>query len=294
MSSSLLSFHKISKSFGNLKALDNISIDIPPGSIFGILGPNGSGKSTLMRILAGLIKSWDGEISLSGKIHSSDSVSNVHEFGFLIEDPSFYEYLTAYQNLEIFSRLTGTTKNKIKSVLDMVNLIDRSNDKVKTYSYGMKQRLGLAQCLLHDPKILILDEPNNGLDPSGIREMSKVINTLHKDEKTICISTHILNEVDSLCTHAAVLKEGKYISTIILDDAYHRTSSYLIQTEDTSICKNVFKSNDNFDLRVLDSENFLFTTSSSDGIGRIRQMISEKMKVIAISKQSNLMKFFND
>ena len=294
MSSSLLSFHKISKSFGNLKALDNISIDIPPGSIFGILGPNGSGKSTLMRILAGLIKSWDGEISLSGKIHSSDSVSNVHEFGFLIEDPSFYEYLTAYQNLEIFSRLTGTTKNKIESVLELVNLTERSNDKVKTYSYGMKQRLGLAQCLLHDPKILILDEPNNGLDPSGIREMSKVINTLHKNEKTICISTHILSEVDSLCTHAAVLKEGKYISTVELDDAYHRNSSYLIQTEDTNICKDIFKNKDDYNYRILDNENFLINTSVSDGIGTIKKLISEKMKVFAISKQSNLMEFFND
>ena len=158
----------------------------------------------------------------------------------------------------------------------------------------MKQRLGLAQCLLHDPKILILDEPNNGLDPSGIREMSRVINTLHKNEKTICISTHILSEVDSLCTHAAVLKEGKYISTIELDEAYHRTSSYLIQTEDTSICKQVFEDKDDFDHQILDSQNFLVATSKADGIEPIKKLISKKMKVLAISKQSNLMRFFND
>ena len=294
MSSSQLSFHKISKSFGDIKALDSVSIDIPPSSIFGILGPNGSGKSTLMRILAGLIKSWDGEIRLSGKKYSSDRKNNIHEFGFLIEDPSFYEYLTAYQNLEILSRLTGTPKDKIKSVLELVNLTERSNDKVKTYSYGMKQRLGLAQCLLHDPKILILDEPNNGLDPSGIREMSRIINTLHKNKKTICISTHILSEVDSLCTHAAVLKEGKYISTVELDEVYHRTSSYLVQTEDTSICKEVFGDKDDFDHQILDSQNFLIATSKQDGIGAIKRLISEKMKVFAISKQSNLMEFFND
>ncbi len=294
MSSPLLSFRKISKSFDDLKALDNVSIDIPPSSIFGILGPNGSGKSTLMRILAGLIKSWDGEISLSDKKYSSNRKNNIHEFGFLIEDPSFYEYLTAYQNLEIFSRLTFTPQNKIKSVLELVNLTERSNDKVKTYSYGMKQRLGLAQCLLHDPKILILDEPNNGLDPSGIREMSRVINTLHKNEKTICISTHILSEVDSLCTHAAVLKEGKHISTVKLDDAYHRTSSYLIQTKDTNICKDIFKNKDDFNYRILDNENFLINTSVSDGVATIRKMVSEKMKIFTISKQSNLMEFFND
>ena len=294
MSSSLLSFNKISKNFGDINALDGVSIDIPASSIFGILGPNGSGKSTLMRILAGLIKSWDGEISLLGKEYSSNKKNNIHEFGFLIEDPSFYEYLTAYQNLEIFSRLTGTPKDKIKSALDLVNLTDRSNDKVKTYSYGMKQRLGLAQCLLHNPKILILDEPNNGLDPSGIREMSRVINTLHKNEKTICISTHILSEVDSLCTHAAVIKNGKYVSTIELDEAYHRTSSYLIQTEDTSICKQVFEDKDDLDHQILDSQNFLVATSKADGIEPIKKLISEKMKVLAISKESNLMRFFND
>ena len=294
MSSSLLNFNKISKNFGDIKALDRVSIDIPASSIFGILGPNGSGKSTLMRILAGLIKSWDGEISLSGRKYSSTKKNNIHEFGFLIEDPSFYEYLTAYQNLEIFSRLTGTPKDKIESVLDLVNLTDRSNDKVKTYSYGMKQRLGLAQCLLHDPKILILDEPNNGLDPSGIREMSKVINTLHKNEKTICISTHILSEVDSLCTHAAVIKNGKYVSTIELDETYHRTSSYLIQTEDSNTCKQIFKHKDDFDCQLLDKENFLIATSNSDGIKTIKKLISENMKVFAISKQSNLMRFFND
>ncbi len=294
MNSSLLKFQKISKSFGNLKALDNVSIDIPSSSIFGILGPNGSGKSTLMRILAGLIKSWDGEISLLGNNYSSNSKTNIHEFGFLIEDPSFYEYLTAYQNLEIFSRLTNTSKEKIKSVLELVNLSERSNNKVKTYSYGMKQRLGLAQCLLHDPKILILDEPNNGLDPSGIREMSKIISTLHNNNKTICISTHILSEVDSLCTHAAVLKKGKHISTIELDDAYHSKSSYLIQTEDTSICKQVFEKNDDLNHQILDSENFLVTTSKPNAITMINKLISEKMRIFNISKQSNLMEFFND
>ena len=294
MSTSSLRFKNISKCFGDLKALDNVSFNIPSSSIFGILGPNGSGKSTLMRILAGLIKSWDGEISLLGNKYSSDSTINIHEFGFLIEDPSFYEYLTAYQNLEIFSRLTGTTKEKIESVLEVVNLTDRSNDKVKTYSYGMKQRLGLAQCLLHDPKFLILDEPNNGLDPSGIREMSKIINTLHNNEKTICISTHILSEVDSLCTHAAVLKKGKHISTVKLDEIYHRTSSYLIQTEDTSICKQIFNNSSDLSHQILDNENFLITTSNLGGIETIKKLISEKMKVFAISKQSNLMEFFND
>ena len=197
-------------------ALDDISLEIPTNSIFGLLGPNGSGKSTLMRILAGLIKSWDGSIHIKDKSYNSESRWQLKNFGFLIEAPSFYEYLSAYDNLKIFSRLTNSRADSIDNVLRTVNLFDRKKDKVKTYSYGMKQRLGLAQSLLHDPDFLILDEPNNGLDPTGVREMSRIINKLQRNGKTICVSTHILSEVDTLCTHAAILKKGKQIALSLI------------------------------------------------------------------------------
>ena len=201
--------------FDSKPLFENISVKFGEGRRYGLIGANGSGKSTLMRILSGLIKTWDGNISISGEDYSSSTQGYINKLGFLIEAPSFYEYLSAIENLKILSRLTNLNNDKIKEALDVVNLTDRAYDKVKTFSYGMKQRLGLAQCLLHDPEMLILDEPNNGLDPSGIREMSKIINNLHKNGKTICVSTHILSEVDTLCTHAAILKKGKHIATVL-------------------------------------------------------------------------------
>ena len=149
----MLELKNISKQFGKNKALDNISFNIPENAIFGLLGPNGSGKSTLMRILANLITEWDGEIKFKNKKLNSDK-SYLNHFGFIIESPCFYEYLSARKNLEILCRLTGTDFRIINELLDLVNLLHRSEDKVSHFSYGMKQRLGIAQALLHDPQVL--------------------------------------------------------------------------------------------------------------------------------------------
>ena len=249
MRSSSFSFQNVSKRFDSIMALDDISLEIPTNSIFGLLGPNGSGKSTLMRILAGLIKSWDGFIHIKDKSYNSESRWHLKNFGFLIEAPSFYEYLSAYDNLKIFSRLTNSRADSIDNVLRTVNLFDRKKDKVKTYSYGMKQRLGLAQSLLHDPDILILDEPNNGLDPAGVREMSRIINELQRNGKTICVSTHILSEVDTLCTHAAILKKGKQIASVELDNEYHNYNTYLLHVEEEKTIIEKFKENDDFEVK---------------------------------------------
>ena len=168
----ILSFKNISKNYNGILALEDVSFDIPENSIYGILGANGSGKSTLMRILGSLILHYTGNIKYYDKIINPSTKNLISSFGFLIENPSFYEFLSAKQNLDILSRISNVDDDKINEILDLVNLLHRSNDKVKTYSYGMKQRLGLAQTLLHNPSVLILDEPNNGLDPNGIKDMS--------------------------------------------------------------------------------------------------------------------------
>jgi ABC-2 type transport system ATP-binding protein len=289
-----LCFQHVTKKFENIVALDSISIDVPPNSIFGLLGPNGSGKSTLMRILSGLIKTWDGNISISGEDYSSSTQGYINKLGFLIEAPSFYEYLSAIENLKILSRLTNLNNDKIKEALDVVNLTDRAYDKVKTFSYGMKQRLGLAQCLLHDPEMLILDEPNNGLDPSGIREMSKIINNLHKNGKTICVSTHILSEVDTLCTHAAILKKGKHIATVKLDDDYHADTTYLLTVDNASSCFKLLSTDKDFDLKLVDDNSLIVKTRVQDAVKVIRQKISKTDTVHSLSKQSNLIVYFDD
>ena len=293
MRSSSFSFQNVSKRFDSIMALDDISLEIPTNSIFGLLGPNGSGKSTLMRILAGLIKSWDGSIHIKDKSYNSESRWQLKNFGFLIEAPSFYEYLSAYDNLKIFSRLTNSRADSIDNVLRTVNLFDRKKDKVKTYSYGMKQRLGLAQSLLHDPDFLILDEPNNGLDPAGVREMSKIINKLQRNGKTICVSTHILSEVDTLCTHAAILKKGKQIASVELDDKYHNYNTYLLHVEEEKTIIEKFKGNNDFELEKIDKNSIILRTSLDNALNTLRKMNLNESGLKHITKQSNLVRYFN-
>ena len=293
MRSSYFSFQNVSKRFDNIKALDGISLEIPKNSIFGLLGPNGSGKSTLMRILAGLIKSWDGSVHIKDMSYNSESRWQLKNFGFLIEAPSFYEYLSAYDNLKIFSRLTNSRADSIYNVLRTVNLFDRKKDKVKTYSYGMKQRLGLAQSLLHDPDILILDEPNNGLDPAGVREMSRIINKLQRNGKTICVSTHILSEVDTLCTHAAILKKGKQIASVELDDKYHNYNTYLLHVEEEKTIIEKFKGNDDFEVEKIDKNSIILRTSLDNALNTLRKMNLNDSGLKHITKQSNLVRYFN-
>ena len=293
MISSSFSFQNVSKRFDSIIALDDISLEIPTNSIFGLLGPNGSGKSTLMRILAGLIKSWDGSIHIKDKSYNSESRWQLKNFGFLIEAPSFYEYLSAYDNLKIFSRLTNSRADSIDNVLHTVNLFDRKKDKVKTYSYGMKQRLGLAQSLLHDPDFLILDEPNNGLDPTGVREMSRIINKLQRNGKTICVSTHILSEVDTLCTHAAILKKGKQIASVELDDKYHNYNTYLLHVEEEKTIIEKFKGNNDFELEKIDKNSIILRTSLHNALNTLRKMNLNESGLKHITKQSNLVRYFN-
>jgi len=293
VSSSSFSFQNVSKRFDSIMALDDISLEIPTNSIFGLLGPNGSGKSTLMRILAGLIKSWDGSIHIKDKSYNSESRWQLKNFGFLIEAPSFYEYLSAYDNLKIFSRLTNSRADSIDNVLRTVNLFDRKKDKVKTYSYGMKQRLGLAQSLLHDPDFLILDEPNNGLDPAGVREMSRIINKLQRNGKTICVSTHILSEVDTLCTHAAILKKGKQIASVELDDEYHNYNTYLLHVEEEKTIIEKFKGNNDFELEKIDKNSIILRTSLDNALNTLRKMNLNESGLKHITKQSNLVRYFN-
>jgi len=293
VSSSSFSFQNVSKRFDSIMALDDISLEIPTNSIFGLLGPNGSGKSTLMRILAGLIKSWDGSIHIKDKSYNSESRWQLKNFGFLIEAPSFYEYLSAYDNLKIFSRLTNSRADSIDNVLRTVNLFDRKKDKVRTYSYGMKQRLGLAQSLLHDPDFLILDEPNNGLDPAGVREMSRIINKLQRNGKTICVSTHILSEVDTLCTHAAILKKGKQIASVELDDEYHNYNTYLLHVEEEKTIIEKFKGNNDFELEKIDKNSIILRTSLDNALNTLRKMNLNESGLKHITKQSNLVRYFN-
>ena len=273
--SSILTFENVSKNYGKLNALSNIQFEIPENSIFAILGPNGSGKSTLIRILAGLITSWNGNIFYKdNSIHNDKNY--LKNFGFIVEDPSFYQYLSAIKNLQIFCRLTNTPFSRINEVLDLVDLLDRKYDKVSNYSYGMKQRLGIAQALLHDPKILILDEPNNGLDPIGVNQIADIIYKLNHDGKTICISTHSLTEVDRLCSDVAILKEGKLIINKNIQTELKRKKFFRIEISDLSKAVKVIKK----------IKGVSIISKQSNSI-----IVSQNAKNISLTENKNLKKF---
>lgn len=211
--SPVLSLQNISKSYGPIRALNDVSFTVPKGSVFGILGPNGSGKTTMLGIVMDIIKPSAGNFLWNGQ-----PGSNVirKQIGTLLETPNFYHYLSGQKNLEIAAAIKGRGKEDIPRVLEKVNLTQRKNSKFSTYSLGMKQRLAIASTLLGDPDILVFDEPTNGLDPAGIAEIRELMKQLNRQGKTIIMASHILDEVEKVCTHVAIIQKGnlKTVGTV--------------------------------------------------------------------------------
>jgi ABC-type multidrug transport system ATPase subunit len=202
----------LSKSYGRIKALDNLDFEVFEGDVFGFLGPNGAGKSTAIRCLLSLIRPDQGNIKIFGKDLSSNRNQILRKIGSIIEKPDFYKYLPAKKNLEIMGRLSGSeiTEKRIFEILEYVGLKGREKDKVGTYSHGMKQRLGIAQTLLHDPELIILDEPTTGLDPQGIIDIRNLIMRLKNEQhKTVVLSSHLLPEIELIANRMIIIDRGK-------------------------------------------------------------------------------------
>ncbi|PJO40748.1 ABC transporter ATP-binding protein [Lysinibacillus xylanilyticus] len=202
----------LSKSFGKEQAVSNINLKIRKGEIYGFLGPNGAGKTTTIRMLLGLMKPSSGKIKIFQKDLTKERINILAKVGSLVENPSYYPHLTAYENLEALRKILGVPKSRIDEVLEIVRLKDAADKKVKGFSLGMKQRLGIAASLLHNPELLILDEPTNGLDPSGIIEIRNLIKRLPEEYgMTIIISSHLLSEIDQMATQVGIVTKGKMI-----------------------------------------------------------------------------------
>lgn len=212
---SILTISGLSKFYGPVHALDNVSFEVPQGSVFGILGPNGSGKTTLLGIVTDVLKPKSGSCSFHGQPFSADMRKQV---GVLLETPNFYHYLSAERNLRIAAEIKGKGVEDIPAVLQKVNLYERKSSKFSTFSLGMKQRLAIAAALLGNPDVLILDEPTNGLDPVGIAEIRMLITQLAAEGKTIIMASHLLDEVEKVCTHVAILKKGKLLTAGHVDE----------------------------------------------------------------------------
>ena len=205
----ILETKNLTKSFGLRKAVDGLNLEIPDGSVYGFLGPNGSGKSTTIRMMTGLISPDEGEVYIQGNSVQKLGNKALSSVGALIERADFHKHLSGKTNLEMLARMDGTDMSRVQTVLDRTGLGNRGKDKVKTYSQGMKQRLGIAQALLSNPRLLILDEPTNGLDPQGMKEVRDLVRELSSEGITIFISSHLLDEVQKICSHVAMISQGK-------------------------------------------------------------------------------------
>jgi len=207
----IIEVNSLTKHFKDIRAVNSLNINVFEGDVFGFLGPNGAGKSTTIRMLLSLIKPTEGSIKLFGKTLEKSRIEILKRIGAIVEKPDFYGYLSAYKNLEILGKISGKeiSKNRIMEVLELVGLSKRYKSKVKTFSHGMKQRLGLGQSLLHNPDLIILDEPTTGLDPQGMKEIRDLILHLSKEEKkTIFLSSHILHEVELVANRMIIINKG--------------------------------------------------------------------------------------
>lgn len=234
----ILSVRDVKKVIGKKTIVENISFDVKQGEVFGFLGPNGAGKTTTIRMLVGLIKETEGTISIGGYSIKDNFREAMRQIGSIVENPELYTYLTGWENLKQFARMLGDISDeRIIEIVQMVHLDERIHDKVKTYSLGMKQRLGIAQALLGNPKLLILDEPTNGLDPAGIRELREFIHKLVKEENmSVFISSHLLSEVQMICDRVAIIHKGKMITVAKVEELI-KTASDRVEWIVTPISK---------------------------------------------------------
>jgi ABC-2 type transport system ATP-binding protein len=270
----IVSLRNVTKRIGGKTIIDDLSFDVPKGEIFGFLGPNGAGKTTTIRMMVGLMSITSGEILINGINIKKQFEQAIRHVGAIVENPEMYKYLSGYRNLIHFARMVpeGVTKARIDEVVKLVKLDNRIHDKVRKYSLGMRQRLGVAQALLHHPSLLILDEPTNGLDPAGIRELRDYLRYLTRSEGiTVIVSSHLLSEMELMCDRVAILQQGKLIDVKPIEDfvgSKEKVQTYFIEAspdERVLAC-----------LRALDSVNAV--TSVAGGI----EVLTEREHLPAI------------
>jgi ABC-2 type transport system ATP-binding protein len=248
----ILTINNLTKKFGYLTAVNDLSFTINRGNVYGILGPNGSGKSTTLGIVLNVVNKTSGDFKwFDGNITTHDALKKV---GAIIENPNFYPYMSAYDNLKLVCKIKGVDLSKIDEKLEIVGLMDRKNSKFKTYSLGMKQRLAIASALLNDPQILILDEPTNGLDPQGIHQIRQIIKDIAVEGTTILLASHLLDEVEKVCTHVVVLRKGVKLYSGRVDEMISSHGFFELKTDkkeelikllenDSAFCKITIKDN---------------------------------------------------
>lgn len=258
----ILKINNLNKIYNKrLHAVKNVSFEIKKGNVYGILGPNGSGKSTTLGIVLNVVNKTSGDFEwFGGKVETHDALKKV---GAIIERPNFYPYMTAKENLELVCKIKGTPFSKVTEKLELVGLLDRQNDKFRTYSLGMKQRLAIASALLNDPEILILDEPTNGLDPQGIRQIRDIIRVIASHGTTILLASHLLDEVQKVCSHVVVLRKGEMLYQGSVNDMIESNSFFELKSNDIPKLKTVLQSHSAVD-KIVDEEDKILVYVKQD------------------------------
>jgi len=273
--SEILQTSGLRKVYKDTVALNDLSISVEKGQIFGLLGPNGSGKTTTLGILLGVIKPKKGTFSWFENGQKDENRKNI---GALLETPNFYPYLNPIDNLKIVANIKDVENvdEAIERVLKRVNLWERKNSKFKTFSLGMKQRLALASCMLADPDVLVLDEPTNGLDPQGIAEIRSLIMDIAKEGKTIIIASHLLDEIEKMCTHVAIMKYGELLQVGTLEEIMTQDRTLMIKADDLEKAKAIIKSVEHISIIDEVINELLIAVDEKYTNAQINQMFAEK------------------
>lgn len=295
--SKVLELKNVTKIMGNRKIVDNVSFEINSGEIFGFLGPNGAGKTTTIKMITGLLKIDEGDILISNNDVKKNFEKALSQVGGIIENPEMYGYLTGRTNLEIYGRMHGNiSKERIDEVIKLVKLENRINDKVKKYSLGMRQRLGVAQALLHNPKLLILDEPTNGLDPMGIKELRDTLRHLaEKEGLAVLVSSHLLSEMELMCDRVGIIDNGKIIDIKTLKDIKKQNIesliTYELEVSNYSLAMKIIENDYNKiseEITVDFKENKILISCSRDEIANVNKaLIMENILVYTIKPINN-------
>ena len=296
MSNTVLELKNVSKTFGKRKVIDNLSLEVKEGEIFGFLGPNGSGKTTTIKMILKLIDNDEGTIKVNGYDTEKQFEKAMECIGAIVENPDMYKYMSGIDNLKLHARIRNVSKQRIDEVLKLVELDNRSKEKVGKYSLGMKQRLGLAITLLHKPKVLILDEPTNGLDPAGIKKLRDILKEIsHKNGVAVFVSSHILSEMQLMCDRVAVIDNGKIVKIEeISSEEEEKTEVLDVKVKNIEKAQKILKEKFNLESK-LEQNNIEITVETEKVPEIIKELALADVEIKAvIPKEHTLEEIFFD